>query len=86
MLFINKGISRNIDLPKRKILPDFEFSFDFNSKNTFDDDTTTMENIETFTNNNWQSVRIADQEYEIDTKVIEPYKKVIAHGGNCRLC
>lgn len=29
----------------------------------------------------WRKVAIDDREYTIDMKVIEPYKKVLSHGG-----
>ncbi|CAD5122847.1 DgyrCDS11249 [Dimorphilus gyrociliatus] len=77
----NINSQTNSDLPKRKILPDFEFSFDFDDDNTIETTSTIDELDEKFTNNNWQIVCIAEQEYEIDVRVIEPYKKVISHGG-----
>ena len=30
---------------------------------------------------NWRSVTIGDKNFKIDMKVIEPYKKVLSHGG-----
>ena len=30
---------------------------------------------------NWRAVNIGDKQYKIDMKVIEPYKKVLSHGG-----
>lgn len=30
----------------------------------------------------WRSVVIGEQEHRIDMKCIEPYKRVISHGGN----
>ena len=32
-------------------------------------------------NHHWRCVTIADQRHQIDMKVIEPYKKVLSHGG-----
>ena len=29
----------------------------------------------------WRTVQTADGQYRIDMKVIEPYKKVLSHGG-----
>jgi len=29
----------------------------------------------------WSTVTISDKEYKIDLKVIEPYKRVLSHGG-----
>ena len=37
-------------------------------------------------NKNWRIVEIADRTYRIDMKAIEPYKKVLAHGGSINLC
>ena len=34
---------------------------------------------------NWRSVTIGDKKYKIDMKVIEPYKKVLSHGGEGQL-
>ena len=33
---------------------------------------------------NWRSVTIGDKKYKIDMKVIEPYKKVLSHGGEAQ--
>ena len=33
----------------------------------------------------WRSVNIGGRWYKIDMKVIEPYKKVLSHGGGCDL-
>ena len=30
----------------------------------------------------WSTVSISDKEYRIDLKVIEPYKRVLSHGGH----
>jgi len=30
----------------------------------------------------WSTVTISDKEYRIDLKVIEPYKRVLSHGGS----
>ena len=30
---------------------------------------------------NWKTVRLGDRQFRIDLKVIEPYKKVLSHGG-----
>ena len=35
---------------------------------------------------NWRSVNIGDKTYRIDMKVIEPYKKVLSHGGKFIIC
>lgn len=32
----------------------------------------------------WRSVVIGEQEHRIDMKCIEPYKRVISHGGGLR--
>ena len=29
----------------------------------------------------WRTVNVTGQQYRIDMKVIEPYKKVLSHGG-----
>nr|KAF6434219.1 prune-like protein 2 with BCH domain [Molossus molossus] len=34
----------------------------------------------------WRTVVIGEQEQRIDMKVIEPYKRVISHGGSQALC
>lgn len=34
----------------------------------------------------WRTVVIGEQEQRIDMKVIEPYRRVISHGGNQALC
>jgi len=31
----------------------------------------------------WRVFRIGDQDQRVDMKAIEPYKKVISHGGQC---
>lgn len=31
----------------------------------------------------WRVFRIGDQEHRVDMKAIEPYKRVISHGGQC---
>ena len=35
---------------------------------------------------NWRSVTVGDRQFRIDMKVIEPYKKVLSHGGRCTPC
>lgn len=30
----------------------------------------------------WKAVWIGDKQFRIDMKVVEPYKKVLSHGGN----
>lgn len=30
---------------------------------------------------NWRKVTIGDQQFTIDMKVVEPYKRVLSHGG-----
>lgn len=30
----------------------------------------------------WRVFRIGEQEHRVDMKAIEPYKRVISHGGN----
>ena len=32
----------------------------------------------------WRVFRIGDQEHRVDMKAIEPYKKVISHGGQAQ--
>lgn len=32
-------------------------------------------------NRSWKTVRIGDKDYKLDLKVIEPYKKILSHGG-----
>lgn len=34
----------------------------------------------------WRTVVIGEQEQRIDMKVIEPYRRVISHGGSRALC
>lgn len=34
----------------------------------------------------WRTVVIGEQEQRIDMKVIEPYRRVISHGGSPALC
>lgn len=31
----------------------------------------------------WRLFRVGDQDHRVDMKAIEPYKKVISHGGKC---
>lgn len=31
----------------------------------------------------WRVFRIGEQEHRVDMKAIEPYKRVISHGGQC---
>lgn len=33
----------------------------------------------------WRVFRIGDQEHRVDMKAIEPYKRVISHGGQCSI-
>lgn len=37
---------------------------------------------EKYENTKFRKVEIAGKDYRVDMKVIEPYKKVLSHGGN----